>query len=342
MNPHWKSFLAKLNVRLQGQQSNKELNSDPLDLKTICVVADLSVLSVRGKDAATFLQGQTTCNVLALDNNSATFGAICNPKGRALTTFLLVRIDDGYLILLPNELLAGIEKRLRMYILRSDVELRDASADCCLIGIANVSDSTVANEMFSLSNDKLGVSIHKSTTSIKMSENRWLIMSNHENAIKLWDSLVQNQHFSETVPTIWKLHEILDGIPWLNASTSELFVPQMLNLDVLGGISFDKGCYTGQEIIARTHYLGKQKRRMYLASIRNDKIPQPATPIYVFGNEQSIGQVVNAASTYTAATHMLLVLQMEHANAEKIVLADPTGIPVKILTLPYTFQNTQD
>ena len=342
MNPHWESFLAKLNARLQGQQSSNELNSDLLGRTTISVVPNLSVLSVRGADAATFLQGQTTCNILALDCNSATFGAICNPKGRALTTFLLVKTDDSYLIILPNELLASIEKKLRLYILRSDVDLCDVSADYCLIGIANVPDSLVPNNTISLPNDKLGVSTHKNSTSIKVSENRWLIITNHENAIDIWNWFVQTQHFVEANPSLWDVHEILDGIPWLSIKTRELFVPQMFNLDVLGGISFDKGCYTGQEIIARTHYLGKQKRRMYLASIQTDKNPQPATPIYVFGNQQSIGQVVNAVCYYTDEIHALLVLQMEHANSEEIVLAEPTGIPVKILTLPYTFQSTQD
>lgn len=342
MTPYWETFLADLNVQLQGQQSGTELNSNLLGHKTICSVANLSVLSVRGKDAATFLQGQTTCNILTLDHNSATLGAICNPKGRALTTFLLVKTDDDYLIILPNTLLDSIEKRLRLYILRSDVELCDVSADCCLIGLANVSDNSASNDIISLPSDKYGVSTHKNTTSIKVSENRWLIAANHENAIATWGLLVKNQEFAETSSKLWKLHEVLDGIPWLSTETSELFVPQMFNLDVLGGISFDKGCYTGQEIIARTHYLGKQKRRMYLASIHSDKIPQPTTPIYVFGNEQSIGQIVNAVSFNTDEIRMLLVLQIDYAHAENIVLAEPTGIPVKILTLPYTFQDTQD
>ena len=156
-------------------------------------------------------------------------------------------------------------------------------------------------------------------------------------AINIWGALVKNKQLTETNNTLWRLYEIIAGTAWLSIETSDMFVPQMFNLDCLGGISFNKGCYTGQEIIARTHYLGKQKRRMYLASYKSERRVKAATPIYVQGNQQVIGQVVNSAMYREGEIRLLAVLRIEHSGSENIVLGDTPDVPVKIQSLPYTF-----
>ena len=337
MNQNWATFLSELSSRDQEQQSSSNSGSALLEQPTISAIEGLSVLSVIGEDAGLFLQGQTTCNVLTLDNSSFALGAICTPKGRTLTSFLVTRTESGYQLILPTELLAGIKKRLQLYILRSDVKLSDAEFDYCLFGIANVTDKLLRDGLIDLPQSRYGLIALNGAVRLKLSDRLWLMMDDPEGAINLWTQLVQTYHFFETTSDLWKLHNILAGLPWLSLKTSELFVPQMLNLDVLGGISFNKGCYTGQEIIARTHYLGKQKRRMYLASIQCDVLPQPATPVFVSGNDQSVGQIINAAEFGNGEIRLLLVLQMEYANARNIRLEKPADIPVKILTLPYTF-----
>ena len=152
-------------------------------------------------------------------------------------------------MVLPEELLETVKKRLQMYILRSKVQLTDSSDTSCLMGLTQPQEQ--AEVLFAThGNDVIAVNFGK----------RQLLIAEPETAIALWSEKVAAQGFQPAHPGQWRYLDIMSGIPWLTTATSEQFIPQMLNLDQLGGISFSKGCYTGQEIVARTHYLGKAKR----------------------------------------------------------------------------------
>ncbi|MEY2666950.1 MAG: hypothetical protein RLZZ384_1121 [Pseudomonadota bacterium] len=181
----------------------------------------LGGLSVCGEDAAVFLQGQTTCDVNGLEDKQGSCGAFCNAKGRVITTFYLIKIENNFLLILPNALLGGIQERLNRYKLRAKV---------------NISESHLDINTFNLPKE----------------------------------------------------------LPWLTHETSEEFIPQWLNLDKLGGISFTKGCYTGQEIVARTHYLGEVKRRLFLATYENKLEVISSNSLVIDGNESTVGHVLHA------------------------------------------------
>ncbi|MCI0654674.1 MAG: folate-binding protein [Methylococcaceae bacterium] len=303
-----------------------------------CVIAirQFSCLTVTGQDAATFLQGQTTCDVLGLHNNRATPGAICNPKGRVLSTFLMFMREPGYRLILPEILAAAIEKKLRMYVLRSRVSIENRTNSIASFGLSCNALPERFDPTHAQSGDARYPVINTETWQIvKASPNQWLFIGASDIAAQQWTDLVGLDGFAETGNEYWNLLSILNGIPTLGTETTEAFVPQMINLDALGGISFQKGCYTGQEIIARMHYLGKLKRRMVLAASRSEKLPAPGDPVYDSEHEQSIGQIVNAEFLETREIRMLAVLQIDRIESDSLHLFDPEASGLKILDLPY-------
>lgn len=331
MNPKWRTFLATRNLASTHNDDPVLVDSKP----SVIGIKQLSTLAVTGPDAGSFLQGQTTCDILGLQNNRATPGAICNPKGRVLSTFMALTRDQGYGLILPESLASAIEKGLRRYVLRSRVRIENLSDSIAIFGLSceklperiGYSDLQIPAERYPL--------IHAENWQIvKAGPDQWLFIGTPEIAAQFWTDFVAIDGFAEKGDEYWNLFCILNGIPTLQTETSEAFVPQMINLDALGGISFKKGCYTGQEIVARMHYLGKLKRRMILAATRSDRLPAPGEPVYVSGNDQSIGQIVHAGLLADREIRLLAVLQIDQMESGSIHLFDP-ACPLKILDLPY-------
>jgi tRNA-modifying protein YgfZ len=190
----------------------------------------LGVIAFRGADAASFLQGQLSADLVKLAPGSSTFAGLHNPQGRAIALLAIARTSaEEFLAVVPRQLLEPVIQRLRKYVFRAKVRIEDASPTFRVLG---VSADTASD----------GVVI------------RWGSRSLH---------LVPGSEPGADVDRDgWELADIRDGIPQIYPATSEAFVAQMLNLDLLGGIAFDKGCYTGQEVIARAHYRGRVKRRL--------------------------------------------------------------------------------
>ncbi len=322
MNQNWKNFLLSQNATFK---SDTDITFPAIvddNDKTIYPVAHLAVLTVSGKDAAKLLQGQVTCDVNELTDTKSSLGALCNPKGRAITTFLLIKTSDAFLVILPEELLETVKKRLQMYILRSAVTLTDSSNQLCLMGLSV--PAMLAEPLFNTTQQD-NITVNFSTT-----HPRYLVIADTDKAIALWSERVDNQQFKPTNSDQWRYLDILSGIPWLTAETSEEFIPQMLNLDQLGGISYNKGCYTGQEIVARTHYLGKAKRTLFLAECESTTLPAPNSAIIdnSTDTEHSIGKVLLAQRAQIAAesavttVKMLIVLQVSDSDTYNLSLND--------------------
>jgi tRNA-modifying protein YgfZ len=334
MNQNWKNFLLSQNATFESDTHIAFPAISDYNGKTIYPVAHLAVLTVSGKDAAKLLQGQLTCNINDITETKSSIGALCNPKGRAITTFLLVRSGNDFLMVLPEELLGPVKKRLQMYVLRSDVTLTDSSDQHCLIGLCD--PATQAGPLFGTTWQEV-ITVKLSTT-----QNRCLVIAEVDKAIALWSDLVNNQNFQPEDSEQWRYLDILSGIPWLTTETSEEFIPQMLNLDLLGGISFNKGCYTGQEIVARTHYLGKAKRSLFLAECDTPYTPAPNSTIIddSSGTEQTIGKVLLAQRPRAAQWNegnrckMLIVIQVPDSDTYNLKLKDNNQNKITLLTLP--------
>jgi folate-binding protein YgfZ len=328
MNQNWKNFLLSQNASFENDtQISFPAKADNTG-KAIYPIPHLAVLAVSGKDAAKLLQGQITCNINDVTAIKSSPGALCNPKGRAITTFLLVKTDDAFLMVLPEELLEPVKKRLQMYVLRSDVTLTDKSDQLCLIGLCH--PATEPEPLFATNQQEI-ITVNLSTT-----QSRSLIITEPDKAIALWSERVNNQGFQPESPEQWRYLDILSGLPWLTTETSEEFIPQMLNLDLLGGISFNKGCYTGQEVVARTHYLGKAKRALFLAECDTPFLPAPNSAIIddSTGTEQAIGKVLQAQRSHAAHENckMLIVLQVSDSGTYNLQLKDNNQTKITLLT----------
>jgi len=332
MNQNWKNFLLSQNATFKSDTHITFPAMSDYNVKTIYPIAHLTVLTIGGKDAAKLLQGQITCNVNDVTGIKSSLGALCNPKGRAITTFLLIKTGDAFLMVLPEELLESVKKRLRMYILRSDVTLTDSSDQLCLIGLCY--PATETEPLFATTQNDL-ISVNLSAT-----QNRQLVIAETDKAIALWSDRLGNQGFQPENSDQWRYLDILAGMPWLTTETSEEFIPQMLNLDILGGISFNKGCYTGQEIVARTHYLGKTKRAMFLAECDTPSTPLPNSIIIDdgTGTEHAVGKVLLAQRSHAeheneeSSCKLLIVLQVSDSDTYSLKLKDYNHNKITLLT----------
>jgi folate-binding protein YgfZ len=310
MNSNWKNFLLADSATFVSDTHITFPVSDGDN--RLYPIAHLAVLTVSGQDAGQFLQGQITCNINDITANQGSLGAMCNVKGRAITTFLLVKSGDDFLLVLPKELLQSVKQRLQKYVLRSKVTLIDSSDSLCLLGLTDTSE-----QIF------LATSQQDNFVRVSFVDRTFLIADVNQ-AIALWSGY-RAQGFQAADSTHWQTLDIVSGIPWLTLETSEEFIPQMLNLDKLGGISFTKGCYTGQEIVARTHYLGKTKRALFVASC--ETATPTANASIIDSNGQVVGNVLCAQDD-----KLLIVLQLSNTDTAQLRLKDYNQAPLILLT----------
>jgi folate-binding protein YgfZ len=332
MNKEWETFLLAQGAKFNDDSDIDFAATNEKTINFICALPHLTILAVSGKDAAQFLQGQITCNVIQdVNDNCCSFAALCNAKGRSICTFLIIKKADVFYLILPATLSEIVAKRLQMFILRSDVSITEASDEFCILGLGSKEpiDNFPQQIFNTIENEGL---IVKYPSNI----NRYLVLKKVEQSIQFWSRFIETKKFVPTGNSYWKELEILDGIPWLTKETSEEFIPQMLNLDLLKAINFKKGCYTGQEIIARTHFLGKTKRKMYFANTQTNVEISPNDAIYEVdkNNKQSIGKILNFVLK-NGEYMMLVIAQTESAASGKIILENQAELPLSDLTYSY-------
>lgn len=279
------------------------------------LLQDFSLLRFSGDDAATFLHGQLTCDVNALKPGSACHGGYCTPKGRLLATFLLWRRADGFLMLLPAALSEAVRKRLSMYILRAKVKAEDLSATMACVGMhGEDADAALAAIQTGHADPLPCVEVPGGR--------RIAVLSRAGLELPADDGR-------------WSAADIAAGIPYILPATQEEFVPQMVNLDLIGALSYSKGCYPGQEIVARTHYLGRLKQRMYRATVA--AAAAPGDKLYCAELDgQSAGMIVNAAPAAGGNQMVLAVLQTSNATSTPYHLGSAQGPQLDLADLPYT------
>ena len=311
--------------------SGSDKNTPPL----ICDLSFFAVIGFSGNDALSFLHNQLSCDVAGLTSETSTYGSYCTPKGRMLTTFLLWRLGDDFLMQLPSALREPIQKRLSTFILRSKVKAADASNEWIKLGLAGKGAAALIGRSFGqVPQAAHGVAHLDGSTIIRLPVDRFEIVAPKHKAPIIMESLAGEADMAE--PEYWDWLDIRAGVPVITPATQEQFVPQMANLDVIGGVSFTKGCYPGQEIVARMHHLGKLKQRMYLANITADERPQPGDKLYSADTgKQSSGMIVNAARSPEGGYDALAVIQIASAERGDVRWKSPDGLSLKFLSLPY-------
>ena len=300
----------------------------------VCDLAPLRALSVSGPDAAQFLHGQLTSDVLALAHGTWQFAAWCSPKGRMLANFVVRRSEDQrFELLLAGGLLEIVRKRLGMFVLRSKVTIEDASAASVRVGVGGPRAAAAIRAVWGESPAGRQAMSAQGVVIIGLPGTRWMAWVEPERAAGVWDRLAAVARpggFST-----WEWLSIRAGVPLITPASSDQYLPQMANWDALDGVSFDKGCYSGQEIVARMRYLGRLKERLVLAHV---DAPPPASGERIFNassGDQACGSVVNAAEAPGGGVDLLAVLRLDARDGGELRLGSLDGPALALLPLPY-------
>jgi hypothetical protein len=338
MNPRWRDHLLTKSVRIADGRVT-DFGQPAAELAAaasgtvLCDLSHLGLIRFEGEDSTAFLQGQLTCDLREI-RGRALHGGYCSPKGRLLATFLLWQTDGGYFMQLPAEMREAIQRRLSMFVLRARVKPGDAGDGLIRLGIAGPSAGAALAALGNLPEAPLALARCGAVTVIRLDASRFELIASPDEAPVLWDRLAPRA--TPAGAPCWEWLEIRAGIPAVAPATQEQFVPQMANLDRIGGVSFSKGCYPGQEIVARTHYLGKLKRRMFLLHLGGDAAPRPGDEIHAPDTEgQAAGMVARAAPAPGGGFDLLAVAQLSSAEAGELRWGSPEGPRLRLLPLPY-------
>jgi len=342
----WQKFLLEQGARLDPHEQievgdARETIQALADHDTLASLDHYGVIHVQGDDAKSFIQAQFSNDINLLDDAHAQFSAYCNPKGRMLAQFLVIPYRGSFLLLSAREILPKTLARLRMFVLRSAVTLDDVTEQMVCLGlVGHTLSKTLSDSLPALPKDDFELTQHEQNLFIKIPGPiaRYLLITELASAQDLWKAWSDRLRASGA--SVWHWSDIQAGLPSIWSQTVEEFVPQMMNLELIGGVSFKKGCYPGQEIVARMHYLGKPKRRMFRLHSQRDEPAQPGEDIYLAnGDGQSAGKVVLAEPAVGGGSDLLAVLQLAHVSGADLRLGQSGGDALQIQSLPYAIES---
>jgi len=338
MNPDWQAFLQRQHAHLPdgivehfGNAQDELMASQ--NGTVLCDLSQFGILKVSGEEAQNFLQNLLSSDVREVGAQQAQISSLNTPKGRILATFLIWQADADYYLHLPRSLCATILKRLSMYVLRAKVKIEDASDRIICLGLSGEGATALLQLHFgSAPQNTLAVEHHDNASVIRVGAQRYQINTTPQHAPALWQNLLASAR--PVGAPCWDWLNIRSGIPVITPATQEQFVPQMANLELIGGVNFKKGCYPGQEIVARMQYLGKSKRRMYLAHIAG--YAQAGEQLFSAEVEGQIcGMVANATAAPGGGCDLLAVIQISSHDAQSVHLGSVEGESLQFLPLPY-------
>jgi folate-binding protein YgfZ len=345
MNP-WIEHLASLGARFhpdnaaQAEDFGRVLTSADLADGFVAPVTSLGLIAVAGTDAASFLHNQLTNDVEHLGQNEARLAGYCTPKGRLQATCLMWKSADDIYLALPRAIQPPLQKRLTMFVLRAKAKLRDATDEAAngavlAVGGAKAADA-LSRHAGSLPDAPWGKLDAAAGTVIRLpdafGQPRFLWLTAPETAIAALPQLRESLALGGE--QAWQLSNIHAGVPQVTPPTQEQFVPQMINFELIGGVNFKKGCYPGQEIVARSQYLGKLKRRMALATLP-DAAARAGDEVFAGDDpSQPAGMIVNAAPNGAGGADVLVEIKLA-ALEHEVRHGTPGGAQLAFQPLPY-------
>lgn len=310
-------------------------------------VDDFSLMRFEGADTLTFLQGQLSQDMRLVKGETALLASYSNPKGRVFATFLFwqdAAVESTYYALVRKDIAEFLQKRLRMFVLRAKVSINVVPAT--MIGFWGTALAEVVKGAVDFKHNspsgipQFHVSTSDNTFTITYStvdeHSRVLVISLDENV-----NIEAISQADKKDGAIWNIQDILSGIPWIGEQTKELFVAQSINLDAINAINFKKGCYPGQEVIARSHYLGQLKRRSVIAII--DKAIADMGGLLgtdIMQGDTPVGQVVNASSS-EGKTYLLCEIQLKALEEGPLTLAADSQATLQIQNVPYPLEKPE-
>ncbi len=346
MLSEWQAFLQQAGATLaEGRVEHfgtpQQERAAALEGDILVDLSHFGLLRVEGPDSVNFMQGQFTNDVRQVSVDRSQLSGHLSPKGRLLNMFRLFQRDTAYYMRMPAALVQPALERLRKYVLMSKVTLNDAGDELLRIGVSGPhAYARLAQQLDRMPQQADEVAHGDGLTVIRVAglHPRAEVYGDAASIKALW------QHLASVAKPAgapaWALLDIHAGLANLSPDTVEAFVPQMVNLQLVNGVSFRKGCYTGQEVVARMQYLGTLKRRMYLAHIAGDAIPAPGTELYCSNSDsgQGAGKVVDAQPSPDGGVDLLAVVQVTlHDNGDEVRIGDAAGARLTFKSLPYGF-----
>ncbi|MFZ6765515.1 YgfZ/GcvT domain-containing protein [Undibacterium sp. Di26W] len=337
----WEEFLSSQGGVIENGDTRgfaPHWQSHALQTGFVAPLTDLGLILATGEDAASFLHNQLSNDVEHLNATDVRRAAYCTPKGRMQASFLYWKNQQGIVLQLSRPLQPALQKRLQMFILRAKAKLLDINPEQIVLGLGGAAAAAVLQNWF----PQLPAAVNTQVTNAAGSllrlpdaeqHARFQWITSPELAQQAWATLSSQLQIVNTAA--WRLTDIQAGIATILQSTQEQFVPQMVNFELIGGVNFKKGCYPGQEIVARSQYLGKLKRRMGLARIAAEQV-LPGTEIFHSDDtSQPCGMVVNAEQEQAGSSLALVEMKLSDQQEGKLHLTSATGTEIALLPLPY-------
>lgn len=334
MNTDWKKYLQeKLSATTDTVGDNKKAGTENI----MCDLSQYSTIVIAGDDASNFIQGQFTNDISNVNDHTGQISGFCNKKGRMVANFRLFLHQGNYFLSIKNNLVEISISHLQNYILRSHVAIQDVSEQLIHIGIAgNKSAEFLSAFIDNISDEIDSVSHNADYIALRVAGTtpRYEIFCSFEHAKTLWDNVSKEADVVNA--SSWDYLNIQAGTPFIDINTSGEFVPQMANMELINGVSFTKGCFTGQEIVARMHYLGKLKKRTFKIHIASEEKPNTGDKLFAENARagQNTGAILQVEESAESGFDALAVIQIADTES-KLFLNDANGPEVTVKTLPY-------
>ncbi len=338
MNTDWQDYLKGLNANWEHDclsdfgHPDQELEA-ALQSPSLIPITEFSLLEISGEDRESFLHGQLITDIKDLSPMQSQYTAWCNPKGQVISNMLIMNIGHSYLLLINTEQKNYLVKRLQMFILRSDVNVIDQSDAMPTLGLANISSLPASLQTEPVLNESDISALDDGYLCCLPGEaQRYIVIANSNRLIEL---VKHQSDMTLAGAKAWRLLNIQAGIPWVSTDTQEQFLPQMLNMDQFDALSYQKGCYPGQEVIARLHYRGEVKKRVQF--IHAKQTLSSGTQLLT-ADATKAGSVINAESHPDGHYYALAVLDLDKLNQSLFADGDNTN-PIGVSSLPYTVED---
>ncbi|MCG7598522.1 folate-binding protein [Halomonas sp. McH1-25] len=335
----WKAYLQRLGAHFSDDRHVDFGDSDQArhahDDTVITPLVHMGILQLAGADAERFLQGQTSAQLSLANGDFAAPTAFCTPKGRMLANAQLLRVEEGrYWLLIDRDLIDPLRNHLAKFaaFYKADITPRD---DIVLLGLIGRDAPALVETRMDLRPPTTWQQVNHGERVVLRHPGhkpRLLLCLPQDEAGAVWDTLAK--HAIPVGNAVWQLHDIQAGLVWLNAAHQDTYLPQMINWEALGGISFKKGCYTGQEVVARAHFRGQVKKRLVRGQLDGATLPDIGTPI-LDAEGKSQGEVVSAEIDGYGEVEILAVMTTRDDLAEPLTVLDQH---LKRLKLPYPLE----
>ncbi|EJN6829198.1 tRNA-modifying protein YgfZ [Vibrio cidicii] len=318
----WKNLFSRLELS----------SSEALPELAVSLLDNLSLVTITGNDKKSYLQGQVTCDVVSLQADQVVWGGHCDAKGKLWSTFRLFHFQDGYAMLQDQSAVEIELQELKKYAIFSKVEFQ--ISEKVLLGISGIKATDCIDSLSGEAHGPLRVLEH--ANAVQLTDKQWLLIVEPEAV----ESVLAKFNAPLTTHSLWDLYDILQAAPRIPLSAQGEHIPQAVNLQAVGGISFKKGCYTGQETVARAKYRGINKRAMYIVSGDSPLALNAQQPITlersVGENWRKAGELMHCYQFSDQQALGLMVLPNDLDPETELRLAEQPETRWRILPLPYS------